>query len=541
MAIETLWGAVERVRPIIIVLAGLSVVMLVATLFYPFGYDQAVFSVGGEMVLKGAIPYRDFLDTKQPLIFYLYAVALWLFGPHEWSIHVLDIFYQLFAAYYFFRILRRELSFEIALISSSLMLMLYAGSGFWMTCEAESFAILPSLLLVDMTQRTVTSKRLAKDRIAFEYGLIAGVAVVWLFVLKLTLVLGGFAAMVFVLSRRGISTKMKWRASIAPTASSLVLGIASILALWWMGALHPFLQSLSWLWHYSSIGSGESIFVQLFLLFPERIMYSASIALVILGVLGIILNAKRKNTTQPHALLILLLLAGSIQLLGVLVERKIEFPYQYTRALWAFTPFMAMGLMAFIHWLKKLRKLGGGSRAVVWVVCVLCVLLLSPLPRIFTQTIPWAAMAITGGDAPAEVQRRIPDYFAEDELRVVNYLGSKMSGKDQLYFWGNDVGIYFFSNKLPQTICLTATPFRSAFTPPEWKAKLLRQLSEAPPKYFIAEFGDAKPYITGSPLDSYNALLAWGGLKTFLTTNYHADTTIGHFHIFLLNHDLGRF
>ena len=87
--------------------------MLVATLFYPFGYDQAVFSVGGEMVLKAAVPYRDFLDTKQPLIFYLYAFAMGLFGRHEWSIHLLDIFYQLFAAYYFFRILRRELSFEI--------------------------------------------------------------------------------------------------------------------------------------------------------------------------------------------------------------------------------------------------------------------------------------------------------------------------------------------------------------------------------------------------------------------------------------------
>ena len=55
-----------------------------------------------------------------------------------------------------------------------------------------------------------------------------------------------------------------------------------------------------------------------------------------------------------------------------------------------------------------------------------------------------------------------------------------------------------------------------------------------------AEFGDAKPYITGSSLDSYHALLAWGGLKTFLSTQYVSDTTIGHFQIFRLNHDLGR-
>ena len=525
----------ERVRPFSIVLAVLGAVMLVAALAYPFGYDQAVFSVGGEMVLKGAVPYRDFLDTKQPLIFYLYAAAIGVFGRHEWSIHLLDIFYQLGAAYYFFRILRRELSFEVALLSASLMLILYAGSGFWMTCEAESFAILPSLLLVDMTHRTVTSKRLAKDRIAFEYGLIAGAAVVWLFVLKLTLVLGGLAAMIFVLSRRGLTTKMKWRASIAPTTSSLVLGLLSILALWWMDALQPFLKSLDWLRHYSSIGGGESIFKIVFLTFPERLVYSTSISLFIFGVLGIFLNLRRKRADERRPLLSLLLLTGCIQLLGVLVERKIEFPYQYSRALWAFTPFMAIGIIALIRWLSKLQKLGGGLRMGLGAVCVLLAVMLSPLARITTQTIPWAVIALTGGNAAAEVQRRIPDYFAEEQHQVAEYLSKKMSDKDQFFFWGNDVAVYYFSNKLPQTICLTATPFRSTGTPQEWKTKLLQQLSTNPPKYFIAEFGDAKPYITGSPLDSYQALLDWDGLSTFLTTHYTSDTSIGHFQILRLN------
>ena len=521
----------ERVRPFVIVLAVIGAVMLVATLAYPFGYDQAVFAVGGEMVLKGAVPYRDFLDTKQPLIFYLYAAAMWLFGRHEWSVHLFDIFYQLGAAYYFYRILRRELSSEIALLSASLTLILYAGSGFWMTCEAESFAILPSLLLLDVTIRTVTSKRLAKDRFAFQYGLLAGAAVVWLFILKLTLVLGGFAAMVFVLSRPGISSKMKWRSSIAPTASSFVLGLASLLALWSMDALQPFLQSLDWLRHYSSIGGGESIFKIIFLTFPERLVYSTSISLCVLGILGMIVFQRKKRSSPAQPVLTLLLFTGVIQLLGVLVERKIEFPYQYTRALWAFTPFMAMGLIACARWLGNLRKLGGVPRMALGVVCLIAILLLSPLTRIFTQTIPWTTIAFSGKNAEREVQHRIPDYFAEEQHQVADYLSSKMSTNDQMFFWGNDVGIYYFSNKLPQTICLTATPFRSSSTPPEWKTKLLNQLTDASPKYFISEFGDAKPYITGSPLDSYQALLAWDGLAKFLITRYVSDTTIGHFRI----------
>ncbi len=528
-----LWLTVDRYRPFVIVLAVIGGLMLAATLFYPFGYDQAVFSVGGEMVLHGKIPYRDFLDTKQPLIFYLYAAAIGLFGRHEWSIHLFDIFYQLFAAYYFFRILRRELSFEISLIAVSLTLILYAGSGFWMTCEAESFAILPSLLLVDMTHRTVTSKRLAKAQFALEYGLMAGVAAISLVLLKFTLVLGAFAAMVFVLSRPGINGKIKWRYSIAPTASSIALTLLCILALWWAGALHPFLQSLGWLFHYGAIGNTHgSIFEQFFLIFPERLIYSSSVAMFVLGIVGIVLFLKKRNSSPPKPLLSLLLFTGVFQLLGVLAERKIEFPYQYTRALWAFTPFMAMGLTALGGTLGRIRPSAAWAKWVAWVVCIPFVVWLSPLARIFSQTIPWVAIALSRKDASAEVQRRVPDYFSGEQQEVADYLASRLGPRDEFFFWGNDEGIYFFSNTLPQTMCLTATPFRTSFTPPEWKATLLTQLSSEPPKYLIAEFGDARPYITGSPLDSYQSLLAWNGMESFLATNYARDTTIGHFNIF---------
>jgi hypothetical protein len=299
-----------------------------------------------------------------------------------------------------------------------------------------------------------------------------------------------------------------------------------------MGALQPFLQSLDWLRHYSSIGGGESIFSIVLLTFPERLIYSTSISLFVFGASGLFLHARRKRADQPTPLLSLLLLTGCVQLLGVLIERKIEFPYQYTRALWAFTPFIAIGLIAFIQWLVKLQKLGGALRMGLGILCVLLAAMLSPLTRLMTQTIPWVMTALSGKNAAAEVERRIPDYFAEEQHRVADYLTTRMSDNDQCFFWGNDVAIYFFADKLPQTLCLTATPFRSTGTPPEWKTKLLQQLSSNVPKYIIAEFGDAKPYITGSPLDSYHALLAWEGLGTFLTTRYTSDTTIGHFHLF---------
>lgn len=516
-------------HPWAIALAFIAVLMLLATLFYPFGYDQAVFSTAGEMILRGAVPYRDFLDTKQPLIFYFYAAAIGIFGQHEWSSHAFDIIYQFAAAFYFFRILRRNLSVDISLAAVSLTIILYAASGFWMTAQAESFALLPSLLIVDVTVRAYE-----RPSRGVYYGLLAGAAAVVLLLLKFTLVFGALAATVFIFSRAEL--KMKWRYTMGFLLSALLLVAAAVIAMWRMGALDRFLQSLAWLASYASISPAQhSLLEEIFLIFPERIVYSMSISLVVFAAWGI---ARWIRKTERAPLLTLLLLTFLAQLGGILMERKIEFPYQYTRALWAATPFMAIGLIALLQKLAFLWKPGGVVRQLLWVAGVSGILLLSPLPRIFTQTIPWSARFIHHEDAAAEVQRRIPDYFAEDDRQVAQYLRLKMKPSDQLFFWGNNVAIYFFSNKLPQTICLTATPFRTAFTPSDWKTTLLHQLATAPPKYFVVEFGDARPAITGSSLDSYQALLQWNGLQVWLMEHYGSDTTIGHFHILHLTDPL---
>ncbi|MFI5201183.1 MAG: ArnT family glycosyltransferase [Candidatus Kapaibacterium sp.] len=512
-----------------IVLAIVAALMLLATIFYPFGYDQAVFGTAGEMVLHGAVPYRDFLDTKPPLIFYIYALALGIFGHHEWSPHTLDILYQFAAALYFFRILRRKFSPEISIVAVSLTLILYAGSGFWMTAQAESFAILPSLFLVDITMRAVEVRSKA-----IYYGLLAGAAATMLLLLKFTFVFGAIGSFVFLFFFSSTESKSKWRFAVGFLFSSIFLVAVFGCAMWRMGALERFLQSLAWLSNYAAIIPAQhSLLEEIFLVFPERIIYSMSISLFVLAAWGIIQWIRGKQSSEEiNSLLTLLFLTFLAQLLGILMERKIEFPYQYTRAIWVITPFMALGLTAMLGKLGVLWKSGGVPWRLLWVLSVVCVLFFSPLPRIFTQTIPWASIALERNDAAAEVQHRIPGYFAEEDWQVANYLIDKMRPSDQLFFWGNDVTIYFFANKLPSTICLTATPFRTAFTPPEWKGTLLEQLAEAPPKYFVVEFGDARPYITGSQLDSYQALLAWPGLKTFIQKNYVNDTMIGHFRIF---------
>jgi len=57
-----------------------------------------------------------------------------------------------------------------------------------------------------------------------------------------------------------------------------------------------------------------------------------------------------------------------------------------------------------------------------------------------------------------------PDYLQRRQHQVANDdLSSKMSKSDQMFFWGNDVGIYFFSNNFPQTICLNGYAISQQF------------------------------------------------------------------------------
>ncbi|MGA9193201.1 MAG: glycosyltransferase family 39 protein [Anaerolineales bacterium] len=48
--------------------------------------DVSVYGYGGQEILRGGLPYKDFWDLKPPGIYYLYAGAFWLMGSDAWSV-----------------------------------------------------------------------------------------------------------------------------------------------------------------------------------------------------------------------------------------------------------------------------------------------------------------------------------------------------------------------------------------------------------------------------------------------------------------------
>src|SRR5438445_7505162 len=71
-------------------LAGYGLMAYVGTvsLIWPFGDDQSHYSLVGDAVTDGGVPYRDAWDLKGPLTYYVYGWTRAIFGRSDQSIRI---------------------------------------------------------------------------------------------------------------------------------------------------------------------------------------------------------------------------------------------------------------------------------------------------------------------------------------------------------------------------------------------------------------------------------------------------------------------
>lgn len=87
--------------------------------------DEYFYLQGGKEILDGRILYKDFVDIKPPLIFFLYAGIIKIFSYENAliGIKITNVFSQICTAYIFFKIIESFTSRKRALLSSFLMLL----------------------------------------------------------------------------------------------------------------------------------------------------------------------------------------------------------------------------------------------------------------------------------------------------------------------------------------------------------------------------------------------------------------------------------
>jgi hypothetical protein len=150
-------------RGAIIVLATLVGAWSIASLFFPYGWDQGCFSYVARVMLHGGEPYRDALDIKGPLVYYTFELLQWVFGRQMWAVRALDLVVLACGGIAAFRIVEPFAGRTAAACTSLMMLIAFASFGNWYTAQPDGWA---SNLLVVIVALLVTRAPASSGRLA---------------------------------------------------------------------------------------------------------------------------------------------------------------------------------------------------------------------------------------------------------------------------------------------------------------------------------------------------------------------------------------
>ncbi|HET9135632.1 MAG TPA: glycosyltransferase family 39 protein [Candidatus Kapabacteria bacterium] len=520
----------------------LVALLLLMMLPFPFGHDQALFEAGGAAIARdGAVPFRDFLDMKQPLIFYIYSFGIMVFGRSEWGPRAVDAAYHLISLFLYYLLLRSVYKNEkIALGSVLLYTAYYCGTGFWMSATTESFAFLPTIAIAFAVTR-VTSD--SKSRL-ITYSALITIAIIILTGLKVTFALSLIAIFIYGITQFFFGKRYYLR-FLTLLGLFLIVGFSLVFYwLWNTDSLANTILNIEWINRYASyypLWSTDTFRLFYAKIFPQELLLTITPAFITLAIIAIVTKpivlSNSLQTDRESGFRFFCLLCTIIGLLGIAIERK-GFNYHYTRIAWCVIPFVAEGGRLLVAKWKidvaaffRHRTIVHGIKILFVLSAILAILLFSPIPRIMDQGFTWSLLTLQNDEFYKQQKLGRSKYSLTELDTLVRRYKPQMTSSDNIFLWGNTAQLYLAFDKTPKTLCLVNPQFVSPTTPPQWRDKLLSDLAVSRPRFFFCEYGDARPLISGYSGDSYQALLEFHGLRKYLSNYTLIDSTI-HFKVY---------
>jgi hypothetical protein len=502
----------------IIVGAALLLVML-PSLLLPLGPDQSLFFVSGQKILQGAIHYRDIVDVKPPLIYHVYALAIALFGRHDFAIRIFDLLLQGVTCWVMIRLIRRVSSSRdpLAALAAFCYLLLYYAQDFASQAQPESFVGLGGLLIAQMIFFGESRRRF------LGIGAICGT----LFLFKFTF---GMMLPIAVLAEWMLRAG-SWRSTIK---SAMMMGIgciavASLLPIYLTagGAWHGFLLVNQFISGYSriSLASPAQWFRNLLEHPALHLADNYSILFLIASAVGAGLSLRRSGDREitGESLLRFCVIAFVLLFGTIVIEGKYAF-YHFDR-LYPFGAILtAFGLAAIARLLGKERK--KTFRRMVMMAAVLpTILLFTPLPRYAVTCVvnPWKMWQYHGRVSPIFSRDNSEDVAGTEAREIGIYMGIMIHkrGGGTLFVASSTAGIiYHEANEVPEFSINHFAFVTAPFAPQEWKDSTRAYILREQPRFIVAETTDRLPDITGSNASSLETLRALPGVDSLLRARY---------------------
>ncbi|MCC6805637.1 MAG: glycosyltransferase family 39 protein [Anaerolineae bacterium] len=507
-------------RDVLLFVGLIAVVTVIAlpVITYPLGRDQGEFATIGRGILDGRIPYVDLWNPKPPAVFYVYGLAMTLFGRTTEALRAIDLLIFPVIAGGLYWIGRRIANARVGLWAALLFGVFYFTETFWTLTQNDGIVLLPmTLAMVCAMQAADGSKRSALW--AFGAGALTAYAV-W-FKYPFVLFAGAVVvAYIFVGEQR--AAPLRRDSILAFIGGGLLVGLAGVAYLAAIGAWDALVESARVTASYTAQGIGD-VGAALRTAFGFRWEHWG--ALFLLALVGLVFAVRHFNRRSLWGIVGVWLAAGAAIML---VQLKF-YDYHWLPMLPPLALIGAGAVEAVANTLP--RRSGSQTRPYTAVLrSILAIALLVTLTAvIWSRALPY----LTGTEDRTAYYSHFQagEFVADESLRVAEFLRERVTPGDSLFIWGFRPEVYYLSQLNPASRFIFQFPLVADWYPAEWRQQTVDILWAALPPYVLVLQVDYMPWVTGSDEDSNTLLQGYTELNNWLEYNYVRDSQIGNFFI----------
>lgn len=471
-------------------------ILSLPALFFPLSGDLSVMFLGGKSIADGGKLYVDFIDIKQPLIYYFFAVGNLFFGDAEIAPRILDYILQLLTAISTFLVIKKiSANSLLGYLSATLYLLVYVTLNYSNTAQCESYVGIIIIFII-----YYSTKDLIKTKEIFIIGGLVGL----LGGLKITF---GLLILLFPLIFL-INNNIK--ASKLSSFFLFILGFVFFLVLTHLPLIDSeifggFKDATAFLRFYSDFPPIDGDFIRESLK-KTAIFFSDnfSILLFFSFIFALILFLNRSFDSSASKLLMISFFIFFLFFISVALERKMMV-YHYSRMILPAVVISAYGIISIYQIFREKIETSDNFTKIGAAIIISFLLLFSPLPRYFNLiamsyfyffdinkynqmfTVPQSSS--NNRLAQLEVLENLKNNNKKDIVLVVNSGGNIINHKI-------NTKVSKFGHS-----CFYLSVFRIE----EWRNQFLDELIRA--DCLIVQKNDRHYFMTRTNLSSYELLL----------------------------------
>jgi hypothetical protein len=529
-------------------LGGLAAVLLrgLPDLRYPIGVDQGIYSIVGQGLLHGQLPYRDFWDLKPPGIYYIYALIVKIFGPVMWCVGVVDLLWLLAISVCIFYFARSYVGTQAATLAMVFNASRHSRIGYNSAAQAESFLMLcafaawfllregdhPTVPPRDLTASPPLESRQGWSLFrCFMAGLVLGVAV-WLkynaviffpFVLLLPFVEFHESGQESLGMRMTISWR-DWLLRMSFVACGLALAIAAVLVHFSASGAWPAMKEAHFelMLRYGATGfQWRSDYLAHALRMTQFYIGFWTEVMVLLSLIIALWRREIASLVPTLSLALAGFLCVATQ--GRFHIYHFETCHPFLSIFWGYMCVKAWKGSCFLRGVFAARRWAlAGALTWILLASVVFAFLAEECVRAVQQYVFFADWL---KDPDVSYRNYYPQLSLEklsDQLHIIDFLKQNSKPEDAVYVWGMAPLINLLSRRASPTRFFYNYPLISTWGLEKWRVEVVRALESKRPRYIIVERDDANPMFTGNIMTSqqYLRLGQYPGLSSFLRDNY---------------------